>query len=391
MIIRYITQDEKAEFMSLCRYAFGNWSNEAVKDEEVSWLEPGETLCVFEDNRIVSGLICYSLKQNIRNKIMRMGGIGAVATYPEMRRKGYVKALMKEVFRKMKEMDIPVSMLSPFKESYYQQYEYAVTTGHLELKFNPAAIPREEIAGDIAVIRTDSANSWERYLRFQQKAVQKIHGLVNPGISKINHLYSKCRNSMFVFFSRDNYDIAFIRYSKSYKEKGEIEIDEVFWFDEAGRKAVFSFLSLHLDQIDEISMPVAFGVNFYNWFDNATAHLSASIKNNPWMVRIIDVKKALEGIPVGKEGQIIISIEDKYCPWNEGNYLISGADGILHCLETVASAEIALNISELSALLYGSFSPEEIAGKFNGKVSSMSLNTLQNWFTQKWVFNTCRF
>ena len=64
----------------------------------------------------VSTLDSIPMTQNVRGKIIKMQGIAGVATYPEGRRKGFVKKLMKLALSDAKKDKITVFQLSFYGE-----------------------------------------------------------------------------------------------------------------------------------------------------------------------------------------------------------------------------------------------------------------------------------
>jgi len=78
---------------------------------------------IFENDQPQAVCSAISFTQNIRGQIVAMGGVANVATHPAARRKGYVRALMHQVYKKFSNENIGVSCLYPFQETFYQRLE----------------------------------------------------------------------------------------------------------------------------------------------------------------------------------------------------------------------------------------------------------------------------
>jgi predicted acetyltransferase len=127
MEVRKITKEERTAYHRLSRYAFGEWKDKEIEVDQLGWMNYEHCLVLIEDDKMVSGLINQHLKQSVRGVCKYMSGIGNVATFPEYRNKGYVKELFKATFDDCCRDDLSVSVLQPFKESFYNKYGYVST------------------------------------------------------------------------------------------------------------------------------------------------------------------------------------------------------------------------------------------------------------------------
>src|SRR6056297_2101479 len=342
MDIRKIKKNELEKFKKMQNYAFGKWKDKIEeKDDIFDWFKNAENIGVFKEDELVSGLIIHDFEQIVRKDVKRMGGIGGVATYPEYRGKGYISKLMKKSFDIMKENCQSVSMLLPFKESFYEKYNYVTTNNNMKLEVNLKSLKHYQdysAEGEWEEIRKPSVDSRDSYLSFVREiALKKYHGyvLVDRKSKGIWNLYSK--NNLIVFIKRGNEIVATAKYSKKgfqdVFETGIIDINQIMWKDITARNMLFKYFTKHLDQIEKIKMYIPYGVNFYSWFKN-NSEIIVDIHQFPWMARIIDLKKALNNIEINKKGSLIISVEDKFCDWNNKTFKLENKNDSLKVEET---------------------------------------------------------
>ena len=74
-------------------------------------------------------------------------------------------------------------------------------------------------------------------------------------------------------------------------------------------------------------MPVPLDANIHKWLNNA-GQLSATM-TAPWMVRVIDIVEALNGLSINCESSTFaftFSLNDPHCIWNEGVFGVSVSD-----------------------------------------------------------------
>lgn len=395
MEIRNIEESEFKELKKLSNYGFSKWKDEIEEDEKLDFFKNADNIGVFDEDELVSALVIHHFDQIVRKDIKKMGGIGGVATYPEYRNKGLISSLMKESFQIMKDNDQSVSMLFPFKESFYDRYQYVSTNNNMKLKVPIESFKHYrnyEAEGDWEFVRKDSEHSQDDFLNLMKKvAIQKYHGiaLLDTKSEGIWHIYSK--DQIFVFIKRDDEIVAGAKYTKKGYMKmntpGELNISHMYWTDLDSRNMLFKFFSKHIDQVKTIKMFIPYGVNFYSWVKN-NKKVEADFMPFPWMVRIIDVKDALNDITVNDEGSLTIKVNDEYCDWNNSNYLLEGENGVLSVKKTDEQEDVTLSIDGLSALLYGAYSFKETEKLYSIKYQNDDKRELlKSWFPQEMIFN----
>lgn len=112
---RVMCPEEYDELMNLQEKAQGctqqnilNYFPHTAKRENVI---PDDHFIVREDGRLVSHVGLFSMQAVADGSEVRVGGIGDVATHPDYQGKGYMGKLMEFAATKMKEREIPLSIL----------------------------------------------------------------------------------------------------------------------------------------------------------------------------------------------------------------------------------------------------------------------------------------
>jgi len=397
--IRNIKESELKELKKLGNYGFSKWKDEVEDEEKLDWFKNADNLGVFENDELLSALTLHHFDQIVRKDIKKMGGIGGLVTYPEYRNKGLISSLMKKSFQKMKDNGQSVSMLFPFKESFYEKYQYVATNNNMKLEVPIESFKHYknfEAEGKWETIRKDSEHSKEDFLKLMKKvALQKYHGtvLLDTKSEDIWHIYSK--DNIFVFIKRNDKIVAGAKYTKKGYMKmnttGELNVSNMYWTDLDSRNMLFKFFSKHIDQVETIKMFIPYGINFYSWLKN-NKKVEADFMPFPWMVRILDIEDALNDIKVKQEGSTSIKIIDEYCDWNKGNYLLECKNGKMIADETDEKEDITLSIDALSALLYGAYSFNETEKLYSIDYHDKEKRELfKRWFPQEMIFNTTFF
>jgi predicted acetyltransferase len=81
---------------------------------------------------------------------------------------------------------------------------------------------------------------------------------------------------------------------------------------------------------------------------NARIELGANL----W-IRLVDVPGALAARAYAAPLDVVVEVEDAFCPWNAGRYRLAGGAGGATCERTDAPADIACSANELGAAYLG--------------------------------------
>ena len=70
-------------------------------------------------------------------------------------------------------------------------------------------------------------------------------------------------------------------------------------------------------------------------------------------VRLVDVPAALEARGFVGDGRVVVDVEDRFCSWNEGRYVIDVSAGAASCTRTEDEPDIACSATDLGATYLG--------------------------------------
>lgn len=397
--IRKITKNERPAIMALYRYAYTEWTDQDEKSEELDLIIEQETLGLFEKGRLVSSLSVHEFQQSIRGVLKDCGGVAGIATYPEARRKGYVRELMQEGFKMMHEKGQPVSMLDPFKQSYYEQFGYvAANTAYIvqaplkQLNIFDATQPNL----DWTFERVRARNAKEEYLKFVcEIGPIHYHGYLIFKTFPDALWRQFTKESLIVFVKYKGQIQALSRYRiKGVQIEGEthstMHVLDLLWRTREARDKLFFFFKQHQDQIQNIRIHAPFDTKVEHWFKDA--QLKVNQARTPWMVRIIDAKNAVQNLPGAGDDTVTIELTDANCPWNNGIFSLQSEKGRLRLTKSSGHPVVTATIQALSALVYGTHPIEEL--EFQAELSiteEWARHALQRWFPPLPLYNVVYF
>ncbi|OIP78090.1 MAG: hypothetical protein AUK48_02425 [Oscillatoriales cyanobacterium CG2_30_44_21] len=412
MKIRKIEKNERLEILKGDLYAYSRWTNQDLPRSHLTAINPDEVLVAEIGGKIAAALQCFNFQQSVRGSVKAMGGLGGVWTYPEYRNQGCVKALIKSAFLEMRMQGIGISMLTPFKESFYSALGYAITNPTNEINIPIASLApylklhlKEPNLVNLTCDRLAATEAKDILSNFlyehlrSQTLQPNSHGLVitNFTYEQWWHLH---RHKLCVVIKRDRQPVAIAIYAIDSSgniplRDRQIEISSIFWTDQQSRDRLFSFFASHRDQVASIKMPIPPDVNVHQWLTNA-GQLESKL-TDPWMVRVVDVVGALHGLPIACD-RFTFALSDPDCSWNEGIFGVNGDRGQLSVRRIVnddlpnSAINFRATVAGISALVYGTQAIDELV--YKGMLTNISEDTckqLQESFTPCLIYNPFKF
>ena len=327
-----------------------------------------ENYCLEVDGKIVANIRLISFDQNVRGKIMKMGGIAMVVTDPLHRRKGYSREIMKFLIDKMGKENFAVSNLYPFNDSFYAAYGYVNANPHVSIKFNPKFMIRwKRLPEGYTVERLSPSDGFKHYKEIYNTRIKDVHGGIVRNEKRWKLWEEKWPGWFAVAFNPKGKAEGIMRYTTkgfmegfSWSESGKMNIDDIKFLTPQARQSLYHYLYLYADQIVEVTMPVVpYESELYPWL---RGYYMTEIKaKNIWMTRIINTKLTLDDLQVAVDGKITVKITDEHCPQNNQTYLITSKKGKLS-VEELGEQPSKLEMTQkgLASLVYGLLTANDI-------------------------------
>jgi len=354
--IRKLTENDRETRIKLMRYAFqtskNTYDNLVVDKSPMEWY-----FGAFDKEAMIAtaGIIPFDIR--MRSRDFKMRGVGGVASKPEFRNKGIVREIMIKMFKDMHENNIPLSVLYPFKLSFYEMLGYKLVDEHFayefkisDIKFRKTNYHMKEVVriGDDIRSVYDQAISNFDYIA-KRPEIQYYRGLYKNNYKFICYNESQPVGYVIIVFTKRGEEMWLKHPEKT------IVIQESFWLDQTAIQTLFNFLWGHRDQRKYIA-------GFFSKNENIIDHLrtpritSRRVFDNS-LLRIIDVKTVLENLEYFVDTfSIIFHITDEFCPWNNGYFTLTSKEKEIHVEYHGAlgeSADIKIDISYLAQLLAG--------------------------------------
>lgn len=362
--IRQLKAEEFEQHMQLSMYAFQYKLNAEEAERSRQSFKPEHVWGAFEDGVLQAQLMLIPLQTYIQQQSMDMGGIAAVATWPENRRQGLVDQLLRHVLQLMKEQGQTVSFLHPFYFPFYRKYGWELYAEYMQYTIPTALLP--------AKVQTDGS------IKRGVRDVELLHSIYGQYASQYNGTLvrdiewwqkAKLRSDdtrTAVYYTADGQGQGYILYTVINKE---MNIIELAYTTEEARRGLWTYISNHDSMVQHVKLraPLQDGLP-YLLQDPRIEQQQVPY----FMARIVDVKAFLEqyAFEKGTAGQLTIEISDRVAEWNAGVWrIVWDADGhaIVEQVEQGESSvqstkdvQVQADIRVWTAMLMGYKRPTEL-------------------------------
>jgi len=365
--IRQLTTKDRPQYRELCRYCFG-MSAEHASMYVAHKKEYDQAFGAFEGRKLAAGLWYYPYKMRVGEKYLPMAGVSAVATWPEYRHHGLARKLMTRAQEYMKKTGCPISVLLPFKFSFYERLGYGHAFDVLICEFDPRRLRRFPMEG----YRVEEVDGPRRCREFEE--VHRRFGEGRNGTVQRDLAYWKRH-----YFTSHKYVIrSYLVYRgkapcglviTGVEEprdllKAKVVVVQLAWTEPGAARAVFTFFKNHSDQFEKVRVFVPPDLNVLQYFEDPRVEVKLQPK---MMFKLVDAAPAIEGrsYPAGSSSEVVIQLQgDETAPWNTGHYLVSFAGKKAQVRQLKArhpvKSSVMISIKALSQLYLGYYCVDEL-------------------------------
>ena len=353
MEIRLIKPEEQAEADRISSIAFVNPMQEKSEYLGNVWG------CFSDQGKLESIVKNWPFTVYYDGAPVPMSGIGDVASLPETRMQGGVRALISEILRRDQDNGVVFSALYPFSHTYYRQYGYEVCAQINIVQFPIKSLSkyRHHVSEVRLVEQLSDARMLdalrERFAQHYNMAVKRDaiswkHMLQGDIYQAQSYRYALSKNGKVVAYLFFKPKTAGEDHAKT------LRIIDFAYDGREGLHALFGFLYKLSSQYQTVKMELPCDLPMDTLLDEPY-----DITQEPyyarWMARLVCVEEGLSGLrrPRG-DWQCSIAVRDDFLPHNSGTYQLQCSDTGIDVLKTKSdTADLSLSIQTLTQLCLG--------------------------------------
>jgi predicted acetyltransferase len=337
---------ELADLYPLARLWAQSFPGERTVADRVAQLEAGipyggiESGWLAEERgRLLGAFKAYHFTQNLAGAAVPMLGLAAVATAPTARRRGVGRALCAQALRVGRERGDLVSVLYPFRPSFYRAFGWGVAGELQAFRFAPRALP---VYDEAAAVRSAEADDLGALAACYGRVAARSNGLIERDRGVWAYHFDRTAVYPFIYDGTGVSGYVLARFAAgNAPEAGILSILELVAEDDDAYLGLLGWIASQGDQFREIRYDARIDEHFgmrlsdprppgYQPARNLWYPAARQIRGP--MLRILDLPALLQartrwGGEDGTAFSLVLEVEDPELPENRGPWTLTLEDG----------------------------------------------------------------
>lgn len=323
--IRKLTQEHFEELYQLNVYAFHVKDTEDRKERMRHEFEHGIPYGAFSGGQLKSSLIIFPFEVYYQGRVMKMGGIGNVTSYPEVRGEGSIRKLFQTALKEMKDRGLVLSYLAPFSYHFYRKFGYEVTFEKRRYEIKP---------GDFGTFKAPRKNVDRVRWQEQKEAIKTIyHQKMEQSIGPVKRndwvwekrIMASDKKSIALFRDDEGTPQGYMLYEFTGEGQNRFQIDELMALSGTAEKALWDFVGTHASSFDTFTYAGRSDQRLTHLFREADLNqkMTASM-----MTRIVDMANFLKHYPfkTADSQEFWLEVTDDTAEWNDKWFKLTMTD-----------------------------------------------------------------
>ncbi|WP_330296407.1 GNAT family N-acetyltransferase [Streptomyces sp. NBC_00503] len=367
--MRVLQADEWDVWYDHLELAFGGVPESAEERELYKSLtETERSLAVWDGETCVGAAGAFSFRLSVPGgALVPAAGVTMVGVSPTHRRRGVLTSLMRRQLDDVRAGGEPLAVLTASDPAIYGRFGYGtgaysmsveIDTTRVRLSVPPGTDgvrlrlvdPRKALADCervYAALVAGRPGMPARQPGWEQQALLDPESSRN-GASPLKCVVAERADGEVVGYARyrvkDDWELS--------GSDGKVDVADLDALDPAAYAALWQYVfSIDLTWTVRANKRPA---------DDALLHLVSDVRRtrarlrDSLHVRLVDLPAALSARTYGAALDVVLEVEDAFCPWNAGRWRLSAdADGPATCTRTEDPADLELSVRELGAAYLG--------------------------------------
>jgi predicted acetyltransferase len=361
--IRAARADEMDQFGALAAYAYAGAVGDGPDNMVARNNRPEWTLCGFVDGRMATSYSCIPLTMRCNGRAVAVGGVSAVGTLPEYRRRGLLRRITVQSFADMRERGQSIAALWASQAAIYQRYGYALASAQLGYTLDSVDIGfGDGDGGSARMVRVHGdaglAIIKQIYIDFVTVRSGYLHRAQPLWLNNALSVSDATGPAYIAVAYADDKPVGYVVYHlrdgkvAHATRAQEIVVRDLVWLTHDAYRSLWSWLARH-DLVGRIVWARAPVDDPAMELFVEPRLLHAQIRDGIWL-RIVDVAQALTARGYDCEGRLTLEIApDSLAPWNAGRYVLDCSAQGAQVSTTTQRADIVLPVKSLASLFSG--------------------------------------
>jgi len=287
---------------------------------------PGDVLVMSDATGDVATATSLSLTMNLRGRRVACQGVAWVGTGKSHRRRkldgnGIASHVMHALLKKARERGDVVSMLSPFRASFYERFGYGLTERQHVWTIPLELLPRVDTSGFVEITPDNQNAHFDAALHSREQQFHNTHGDIHTNADSLRFWLRDLqrKGSRFIDVQADGIASQFTLGTEYENGQAVGVVHHPWWVDDVALVRMLAMLGTLSDQYSfvRVTLPTSLRVNHllretqlpHRRVDHATATCSLITR---MQLRVLDHEKFLSALalPAHTKGATTITIQE---------------------------------------------------------------------------------
>ena len=370
--VRAARADEMVQFGAVASYVYAGSFGDGPDNIVAQNNRPEWTLCAFVDGCMATSYSCVPFTMRANGRAVALGGVTAVGTLPEYRRRGLLRRITTRSLADMRERGQAVAALWASQAAIYQRYGYALSSELVSYAIDTVDVGfADRNAGSYRVARVDVDAGYpvlkQLYIDFVARRTLYLHRAKPLWMN--NTLSSNPTmgpTHIAIAYAADGSPRGFVVYHVRNDKVAhptraqELTVKDFIWLDSEAYRSLWSWLACH-DLVGRIAWPRAPVDDPAPELFMEPRLLNRQSRDGLWL-RIVDAPVALAGRGYHVADSITLEVTpDDLTPWNAGRYRLECSPDGATVSPSQENADATLSVKALASLYSGYRSPRQLA------------------------------
>lgn len=373
--VRVLAAENWDEWYDNLIRAFGGVPESA--EERALWrelTEPDRAIGTWDGDTCVGTAGAFRFRLTVPGgSAVPAAGVTMVSVAATHRRRGVLTSMMRRQLADVRSWGEPLAVLTASEPAIYGRFGYGAATFHANAEIDTTRVRLSVPDGtdDVRLRYAQPADALDACEAVYARLVARRPGMVArvPGWERLWVLDPESERDgasplQCVLAERDGEVVGYARFRvkpdwEPAGPNGTVVVQDLDALDPAANAALWRFLfGIDLtSRIDARRRPV----------DEPWQYLVSDIRRCSLLVRdslhvrLVDVGAALEARTYQTPVDVVLAVEDAFCPWNSGRWRLTGDPKGASCARTEDAADLALSVRELGSAYLGGVSLDALA------------------------------
>jgi predicted acetyltransferase len=384
-------QVERDTWWAVLRTAFGTTFDPESLEKWDSLLEPDRSIVAYDGDEICGTTGSFTFRMAVPGgQVVPTAGVTMVSVKPTHRRRGVLTSMMRRQLEDVRSRREPLAVLRASEPVIYGRFGYGAGTQALQARIDTSRVRLVQPEGTEGLrLRLVDPKAPEVVRACEELYAGRVP--LRPGMLKRRpgwerapvHDPEKLRDGatpmLCVLAERDGELRGYARYAVRPKydaadnPEGEVLLRDLEAVDPAAHHVLMRYL-LETD----LTARLVLGERPVDepWLHMVTDTRRCGLSlSDALYVRVVEVGAALEARTYAAPVDVVLEVEDSFCPWNAGRWRLTGGPKGATCVRTQESAELALSVRELGTAYLGGTSLTALAAA--GRVRELREGALE--------------